>query len=865
MTTTPSAEELLRLALDDPGRARATASELLDGPDPPPPAVEAGWCLALAQACLRLGAIDDAGGAVDRGLRAAAAVGDGATTAALRRLRAGVLTESGRTDEALAELTTLVDEVPPDERGAVLFSRATVLLIAGRMSEARAAYDDALPTLEAAGDQMRVATLHANRANTHRTAGRLDLAERDLRAASAGFAELGSAHPERTARIHLATLLAGQGRLAEALRELELVRSDDPGFALDEGHVLLDAHLLDEAVAVFGRAAEGFLAEGRRNYAGAALVGVARAELLRGESDAARAAAGRVADLVEERSGHAVEAAAIEQLATGAGGLDVVGIERLDEGGRTDVADALRVRVALDRLERGRGEDVGTLVHPVLGRTVVGLGGRMRRHLATATLAAAEGRSGAARRSVAAGLAVLARHQAALGAVDLRAEAQGHGQALGRLGLRLTVDAPAIELLVASERSRAGTSRLPRPPVSDDPELGSLLARLRAAQRGLDDPATDHEERATLRREVAALERAVAVRRRSRPGVAGRPTTVDRRRLRAASDGAALVSFVEVDGVLHRIDLVDGRCRRRRLVEVDELAGPVAGLTRSLARLADRRLRPSMALARRTALAHDAEVLADLLLDGCPFDRPAVIVPTGVLHAVPWACLPPLRTLPFVVASSLTGWLGAEERSGERTTSGVCAVAGPELLDAEEEVAVVAEVARSSRVLAGAAASGTEVAAALSGATVGHFAAHGRFRVDNPLLSGVELHDGLLTVHDLESAAPTPPLVVLSACDLARAVVRPGDELLGLAAGLFALGTDGLVAAVQPVPDGSTRRLMVAFHEALAGGQPPAVALATARSVLLGAPTPSPLDEAAALAFAVLGAGHGFGVGLHDR
>ncbi|MEM9610840.1 MAG: CHAT domain-containing protein [Actinomycetota bacterium] len=859
MITTPSGDDLDRLAVDDPDAARAITADLLAGEGPFPAEDEVRWCTARTMASLRVGAIDDAADAVDRGLRVARATGDDEAVLELRRLRSGVLTESGRTEEALAELDELAELVTEEERGAVLFSRATVLLIAGRMSEARDAYGAALPLLEQVGDRMRIATLHLNRANTHRTTGDLERAERDLRAASQLFGVLGSAHPERTARIHLAALLAGGGRIAAALAELEQVRSDEPAFALDEGHVLLDAHLLDEARSVFRRAAEGFVAGGQRNYAGAALVGAARAELLLGESAAARATAAAVHELVEVGSGHAIEASIIEQLAAAGGEVDAPSIARLDAAGRADVADGLRVRLALERLETGRLDDVAALATPVVERSAGTLSHRLRRHLAAALIAAADGRDGAARRSVSSGLAVLAHHQAALGAVDLRAEAQGHGEALARLGLRLTATTSPIEMLLASERSRAGSSRLPRPPVADDPELGALLTRLRTAQRRADEGDAEDRARVSALREVRELERAVAARRRSRPGASGAAIAVDRERLRAASRSVSMVSFVELDAELHRLDLVDGRCRRTSLGPTAAIAEPARGLARALERLADRRLRPAMVHTRRRALSHDGRALAELLLGGCVLDRPTVIVPTGPLHGFPWSALPPLRSAPFVLASSLTGWLHAEERSSRRAEVGTCAVAGPDLVDAVDEARTIADAAEHGAVVVGEEATGRNVARAMRGARVAHLAAHGRFRGDNPLLSGVELGDGVLTVHDLEATAPTPPTVVLSSCDLARSVVRPGDELLGLAAGLFALGTDSVVAAVQAVPDGSTRSLMERFHGGLERGVTVAQALADARGALLGDEDAGPLDDAAAMAFAVVGAGHGPG------
>jgi hypothetical protein len=41
---------------------------------------------------------------------------------------------------------------------------------------------------------------------------------------------------------------------------------------------------------------------------------------------------------------------------------------------------------------------------------------------------------------------------------------------------------------------------------------------------------------------------------------------------------------------------------------------------------------------------------------------PIVLVPTGALHAVPWALLPSLRGRPLTVAPSLAVWFGLESR-----------------------------------------------------------------------------------------------------------------------------------------------------------------------------------------------------------
>ncbi|MFC7503177.1 CHAT domain-containing protein, partial [Nocardioides sp. GCM10030258] len=90
-----------------------------------------------------------------------------------------------------------------------------------------------------------------------------------------------------------------------------------------------------------------------------------------------------------------------------------------------------------------------------------------------------------------------------------------------------------------------------------------------------------------------------------------------------------------------------------------------------------------------------------------------------------------------------------------------------------------------------------------------HLAAHGRFRADSPLFSALDLADGPLTVHDLERLQRAPYRVVLSACESGVLAPVGAEELLGLAAALFSLGTAGLVSSVAEVNDTATADLMV--------------------------------------------------------
>ncbi|MGH8968471.1 MAG: CHAT domain-containing protein, partial [Actinomycetes bacterium] len=165
--------------------------------------------------------------------------------------------------------------------------------------------------------------------------------------------------------------------------------------------------------------------------------------------------------------------------------------------------------------------------------------------------------------------------------------------------------------------------------------------------------------------------------------------------------------------------------------------------------------------------------------------------------------------------------------AGSRRGRGAVAlVAGPRLDHAEAEIAALAGCYPGATVLRGDAATADGTREALDGARLAHVAAHGRFRSDNPLFSCLEMADGPLTVYDLERLRRAPEVLVLSACDSGLSDVKPGDELMGLAAAVMSLGTRTLIASVVPVADEPTRPFMEALHRRLRSGRPPASALA---------------------------------------
>ena len=95
-----------------------------------------------------------------------------------------------------------------------------------------------------------------------------------------------------------------------------------------------------------------------------------------------------------------------------------------------------------------------------------------------------------------------------------------------------------------------------------------------------------------------------------------------------------------------------------------------------------------------------------------------------------------------------------------------------------------------------------------------------------PDVLGIRLGGSYLTLYDLYNLKLPAELVALSACVTGLNVIAAGDELLGLARGLFRAGAASLLLTLWEVPDQSTAEFMKAFydrvpHHAQPGRRPP--------------------------------------------
>lgn len=123
--------------------------------------------------------------------------------------------------------------------------------------------------------------------------------------------------------------------------------------------------------------------------------------------------------------------------------------------------------------------------------------------------------------------------------------------------------------------------------------------------------------------------------------------------------------------------------------------------------------------------------------------------------------------------------------------------------------------------------------AALSQATIWHFACHGQANPTDPLASRLILADGELTLADvLARPSGAYRLAVLSACETAVPDGARLDEMIGFPGALLQAGVAGVVASGWPVRDDAAYAFAVRLHELLALGVEPAAAGRQARTWL---------------------------------
>lgn len=808
-------------------------------------------------------------------LRTAISIADGAglpvRAAEARGSLAYVLSLLGRPDQALAEIARAAPALDGRPGARLRMLQALVLNEAGRVDEAADGYDQALEALaRAGGDQVLEADIRNNRSIVQVRRRDWRAAQDDLDRAAALYAASG--HVGRTAAVfHNRGLAAAcRGDLPAALAAFDeaakryAAAGRNPGLlSVERAQALLSVLLVAEARRAAELAVSQFSSERNAVDLVQARLLLARAALLSGDLAVAHEQA-----IKARRS-------ATRQRRPGWAALgDYLALRAMWEGGQRTDATIRAGRRSATALARAGWAVEALDARLVVARTAIELGrfATARRELAGADLALrtgpaelrarawhaqallqlSEGDRAGAEAALLAGIDVLDRFRASLGATELRVHASGHAGELARTGVQLAMtNGDARSVLMWTERWRAGALMQRPATLADDAELAVDLAELREVVAAVAAAAAHGTDTADLFKRQAALEEEIHRRSRRAGGVRhtgiGGPVPVER--LRAALDSAALVEYMVVDTELHAV-VVSGRAiRLRQLGSAAAAERDLDALRYGLRRLAYHASPAAEQLVEHKARRLDAVLLAPLLPD--IGDRALVVVPTGALHAMPWAALPSCAGRPLSIAPSAALWHRAAT-SAENSPGGWVFAAGPGLPHATAEVVTLARRYPHARRITGRNATVEAVTGALNRAELAHIAAHGDFRADNPLFSAIRLADGPLTVYDLERLTRPPRHVVLSACESGLPAVHPGDELMGFAAALLAMGTRSLIATVVPVPDNASRALMLRLHRHLDQGRSPATALAMAQRELIDT---GPTTRVAAIGFLCFGAG----------
>jgi tetratricopeptide (TPR) repeat protein len=858
-------EQLVLGVQRDPRAALHRAAAILAGDPDGRARVLAHWAIGMAHR--ELGEMGSARRDLEEAWNEALAIDDGALAGQIAITLSLVVAFQGEVAGALAILDVSEPGIADEHRGRLRTQRATILYQRGDFAAALAEFEAALGLLAASGDSLGELRHRINLGALLSYLGRLDEARQHLRAAAVHAEDLDQTLSRAVVEQNLAHIAALEGDFPLAFgsfdRAEQLFRSSSRydgimagSLRLDHARALLRANLLREAVEVADRAvadlvasevaldlAEGQLVAAETHIAsgdhegGAALAAMA----VEGFTALGRTTWAALARAVLQRAlaRQAPTAALAGEIAANADTLrrlgcrvdavraDLLAAELLVSTGDLDRADALVRRAA---------PDVGSSV--VLQPEAL----RLR-----ALIDVARGQRGRARRAVNQGVRLLAGHQAVLGALELRAHAAASSDGLAEIGVAMAVaDRRPRELLAHLESTRRTVSLLPaaRPP--DDDSLADLLSQLRVVHTQVRDAGPDVERRTELDDARSSLERQIRSHVRRAPATGARADIPLETSVARLGD-RVLVEYANLHGELYAVSVVDNRAALHELGPVVGLLGDIEGLSHALHRL--NRQQGSDAGRAAAAELFDSiggELAARLLparVAGA--DRPVVIVPTGVLHALPWGALPDLAGRAVAVAPSLTGWAIAAEQV--TATEHVTLIAGPGLAHAEREVEALAAVHRGATVLVGHDASADRALAAIGKSDLAHVACHGAYRADNPLFSTLRLDDGPLNAFDLERCPAIPRTVILSACNVAMGAPAGGGALLGLASALMTFGASSVIAPLTPVSDERVVAAMVQLHRGILGGQDPPTALAT---VVLD---DGRLDPTAA-AFVVIGA-----------
>ncbi len=834
MSLIDNARAVLDAAREDPQSALRTGAELLERADGDETLATVRFAMGLAHRTLANGA--------ESTEHLEAAAGHAADFDELRgqilRSLAFNYAQAGDHDLADKTIATSIGLVTGQERFLSRLQQAFMLLMRGEHRAALPALSAAVDGFTASGDDGYLELTLYNRALVHMEFGDYDSSVADLERAYEIGIRLDHQVSAADAALHLSQVLGWRDDVPGAMewhaRSVELrsaARADNPVADTEHAFVLLQARLMREAEQTLRTAIPRLVAAGDNH----AIIIAGRLLL---------------ADVLIETGNHAAAIAELQQAAAES---------PVDGRWRFDIAAARhRARIAAgERTTELLGSMLSTAddmeangeVHPAAVERFRAVGVALElqdldtareltsaaEHFATtgplwlqiqactalARVRRAEDNSHEAETAVRAGMSRVDQYRSGIGATDLRLQAAGLGAELATMGLDLAVQSGSAERVFDwSERLR-GTSARHR---QSDPEVGAALADLRRAAARARAAAAD--EAADAREQLLRAEATVTALTRRQRGTADNHSPSELPPIQKHLEDRTLIEFVEVGTSLYAVVADRTTSRLEYLANAVEIGGIVDHLRFAAERIA----RPSTSAASRDAAiasaTETAELLRITLLEPLGISTARmVIAPSGFLHSVPWTLV---SNTPVETTPSAGAWMAA--RTCDIANGKSLVVSGPGLVHAAGEVRQIA--AAGDALVTESVADTTRY---LGGAAQAHFACHARPRTDSPMFSSLVLHDGELTLHDIERLDRSPGTVVLATCAGGGTVLASGEEVLSLAGSFLALGARTVLAPLFTVSDVATAEVMRALHAMLAAGVDPASALLEIRRSTVGA------------------------------
>jgi hypothetical protein len=873
--------DLPKLRRRDPeGAVRAAKTALAAARAAGRPRLASRASAALGNALLFLGRPRDA----LRRLRAASAEADPVRRAELAPGVVHALSVLGRTEEARIEIAESRGGLPArgarSLRGLLDAAEGQLLERTDRPAEALAAFDRARSALGGSpGSRAVAASIDVSRGNLLANLDRHAAAERLFVRVARYHRGAGQEAAALAADYNRAYLLYLRGAFHDALERFDALRSrfgalgDRRHVALcdvDAAEVHLRMNLSAEAARRAKSAAEAFDALGMAQDAARArfFLAVARRPE-RSAADSLEALASSTEEL------HAVGCVAWAEMArhrwaealretglwTEAKAAAVAAARRLEELGLRERAGRAECLVATLETETGEAEAALRRLESLRRRTADLYAPWLRCEIShRASLACAElGKRRTAALHALRAARTLERHRVSAPpdeymAAFLRDKAAVHANAVrcvlalgGRNAARLAFEVAeegkgrALVDLLRRGQAASGTvarDRLHREVDRLGREIDGLVGRIPGTE-GTRGPGPEATARAAevraerLRRclDLLAVRDASAARERGAP--AARAADVRK----ALLPGTALLQYaVDADAicafVLSRegVDVVRWKTKRDDLRRAVQRVSFHLDRPPSIEAAAGGEAAAAFVRAAEAALDALGEQVLGPVRERIRTKR-LVVVPHAELHGVPFHALRVggralVEDVEVVTAPSASVWLHCVERdlAGTRrcVVLGVPDEAAPLLEREAEEVGAIHGVA-STRI--GPAATRQALARLGRSARVVHIASHGSHRRDDPMLSGLLLGDGWLTLEDLLGIRLGADTLVLSGCATGQSWVTEGDDLFGLVRGFLHAGVREFVGSLWRVSDGTATDFMLRFHRALAGGADAATAL----------------------------------------